>query len=243
MADGESGWVLGDHRILMDTADGGAHWGPGLLTVDQAKAQRLLLSRPICASGPAGAKVQLTLQAFPAGFESRVTGASEYPASARTTTLGTHVSHSGADETVDLRIPSTATPGYAYVIDVAHTSGPLSLQTVYQVCRFKPSATRVRAGSRVKFTGVVPISGHVGSTKGKPRTVYLFRRAKQASQPTTLDPKRQGWSYLGSCRTNGLGAFTTPSVSVRRDGWYVALYSGGGQYMASYTGVVKVGVR
>ena len=221
-----SGWALDGEGNVIDTVDD-IRWGAPTIVAEQYYAQRLWVGRPALASGPAGGAVRLTLENFPIGYKVEGAGVSDYPASARVTDLGDHTTSGAGDDPWTVRVPATATPGYFYWLEVTHADGALVLDTVYQVCAFKPSAARIRTGQKVTLRGIVPVSGHAGSTKGRPRTVYLFQRPRAAQQPTSLDPTRQGWKYVGKYRTDGLGAFRA-TVPVRKTSWFVALYEGGG---------------
>ena len=239
-----SGWVLrGSHNDLVDSIDGGAQWGPRSLTADEADSLRVFTTKPWSASGAPGMPVVIDLQSFPMGWLSAVYGYSAYPSSAPVKSFGTHQSLGAADETSTLRVPKTATPGYCYWFGFQHQDGPLSLEVPVQVCRFKSSASRVAPGGTVTLSGIVPTKGHWGRTAGKLKTVYLFKRFNQRSQPTTGDPTKQGWRYVGKYRTNGHGAFSAKGVKIGRAAWFVVMYPGDSWYWAGYTGVVKVGLR
>jgi photosystem II stability/assembly factor-like uncharacterized protein len=238
-----SGWVAAYGGMLQDTIDAGRHWGPKTVSLAQSDSQRISITKPSWPSGPAGATVTVGLNNFPAGWNSIISGYSDFPATAPVTDLGSYPSAGALNETATVTVPKAATPGYAYYIDFRHESGPLDLAAFYQVCRFKPSATRVRKGAAVTLSGVVPTKGHWGSKAGKKKPVYLFKRSRAAAQPSTLNPSKQGWSFVGKYTANGLGKFTIRGVKVKRATWYVVLYPGDDWYWPGYTGVVKVGIR
>jgi hypothetical protein len=210
---------------------------------DETAAYRTQIAAPLWASGAPGTSVKLRLQGYPNGWVNRLQGRDAYPFNSPTDSFGTFTSTGAVSDYTWITIPATATPGYAYNVTAQHDTGPLGLTATFQVCTIKPTALSIAAGQSLRLKGVVPISGHEGTTAGKPTTVIVFARTGAAGQPTKWDPTGQGWRRVTSDATNGFGAFATVALHPRRTTWYVVRYPGDSRYFRGYTAVVKVRVR
>jgi hypothetical protein len=150
---------------------------------------------------------------------------------------------SSAGDMAIVVIPAKTKPGYAYKVTAPHHTGPLGLTCWFQVCTLKPTALRIVKGRAVRLKGVVPISGHEGSTAGRATTVTMFARTRSAGQPSKWNPTSQGWRKVATAKTNRLGAYATKALRPGRTTWYVAQYPGDSRHFRAYTSVVKVRVR
>lgn len=220
----------------------------GYVTVYEQDAQRLWVSSPYWHSGKPGATVKVALDNFPSGWINSVTGYTDDPKETASKSFGNHTSTSPATQYRSYKIPATAKPGYTYYLGFQHVDGagdeyPLYLESEYQVCTMKPSKTSVKKGARIRVTGVVPVEGHWGARKGKAKTVTLYAHKGTAKVPTKWDPKGQGWVKVGSVRTNGLGAFTTPYFKPLKTLTLVVRYPGDNWYYRAYTSTAKVTVK
>ena len=61
--------------------------------------------------------------------------------------------------------------------------------------------------------------------------------------PTKWDPASKGWFKLGTVRTNGLGAYTTPYFKPPSTHTLVVRYPGDDWYYGAYTSAQKITVR
>jgi hypothetical protein len=217
----------------------------GAITGYEASAQRITVSSPYWASGAPGSTIKVACGNFPAGWANGVTGQSEYPSSAPVKDFGTKASGGGATESVTLKVPTSATPGYWYNIDMGHLNGlqALDLHTPFQVCTMRPSRTSIRRGTKIRVTGVVPIYGHWGDQKGTPKTVTLFAHRGKAGVPTKWNPKRQGWVAVGSVKTNAYGKYVTPYFKPLKTLTLVVRYPGDDWWWDAYTSAKKITVR
>jgi hypothetical protein len=121
----------------------------------------------------------------------------------------------------------------------------IDLLVHFQVCTLNASRTSVHSGGAVRLSGVVPVSGHVGTQPGAPVTVTIFRRTTAASSaPTVWDATTRGWHKWRSYATTGLGAFHTDYLRPTRTTWYVARYTATehSPYSRAYTSVRRVTV-
>lgn len=219
-----------------------------VITVYEQDAQRLWMSSPSWRSGKPGATVKVAFNNFPGGWINSVTGYTDDPKETASKSFGKHASKGAATHLRSYRIPPTATPGYTYYLGFQHVDGagdeyPLYLESGYQVCTMKPSKTSVKKGARIRVTGVVPVEGHWGARKGKAKTVTLYAHKGTAKVPTKWEPKGQGWVKVGSVRTNGLGAFTTPYFKPLKTLTLVVRYPGDNWYYRAYTSTAKVTVK
>jgi photosystem II stability/assembly factor-like uncharacterized protein len=244
-SDGLHGWAMGVGAIdfMLATSDGGLTWARQLnLSANQADAQRIMIKTPYWASGKPGTSVKMLLQQFRKGFVSAFSGYSEYPAGAPTRSLGSYTSKGNRNEYKTLTVPSTAKPGYWYLLGVKHSDGVLYLETPFQVCTLKASKTAIPRGGSVKLSCVVPTQGHWGSTAGKRKPIAVYQRTTEAGQPTVWDPTKKGWKLVGVFRADGFGKFTTKALKPTRTTWYVVQYAGDDWYWGAFTSVVKVKV-
>jgi hypothetical protein len=219
----------------------------GSLGMTQTTAQRLLVLKPYWLSGKPGVTVTVGLQQWqqyqsPARFY----GFSEYPASAPVKVYSQTKIADSFDKTyaVNLAVPASATPGYAYQLHALSEGSMLDLRHYYQVCTLKSSATTVKAGRAVKLSGIIPTQGHVGSTRGQAKQVTVYRSTKAVSgPPTTWDAARKGWAKVATLRADGFGKYASGNVRVTKTTWFVVRYPGDKWYHDAYTSVVKVAVR
>jgi hypothetical protein len=218
------------------------------LNVNEADAQRVWLASPYWYSGRPGATVKMQLENFPAGWINRVTGYTDDPDRTASQTYGTWTSPGPAASSINIRVPATAKPGYGYWIGLQHVDAsdndyPLNLEEMYQVSTLKASKTSVRRGTRIRVTGVVPTQDHWGSEQGLKKVVTLYAHRGKAPVPTKWNPKGQGWVKVYSVRTNGLGAYTTPSFKPLKTLTLVVRYPGDDWYYDAYTSTQKITVR
>jgi hypothetical protein len=225
-------WAGGSSGQVIDTV-GGATWSLTTITADQASAPRITVRSPFGASGKPGSSVKLTLSQLPSGYESRLTGRRDYPASSAST-LRDYTSRGGASETLALTVPRNATPGYFYWFGLHNRNGLLSLEVPFQVATLKASRGSVSAGAAMRFTGVVPTQGHVGSKAGKKKRVFLWMSAKS---PT------KGFKRVALTTCKGNGAYAFENVRPKRTAWWIVVYTGDGWYWEDATSPVRVTVR
>jgi len=217
-------------------------------TVYQAQAQRLWMDG--WGSGKPGTRTWLGLNNYPSGWVNSVGGVADWPSSASPKDFGSFTTTgNAADDWKRITIPSGAAPGYAYYVWADHDDGPLSLTTWFQVCTLKPSRATVGKSTAVGLSGVVPIKGHEGSTRGTPKWVHLYkttssRLAAKGQPPVNGGGARAaGWTRIGRVRTDGLGKYRKGSISPGRTTWYVAWYPRDSWYWGAWTSVAKVTVR
>jgi hypothetical protein len=216
------------------------------ISVDEAEAQRVWMQTPLWYSGKPGATVGMRLENFPAGWINRVTGYTDDPAGTAARTFGTWTSPGSATSSLKVTVPSAAKPGYGYWIGFQHVDAsdseyPLYVEEMYQVCTLKASRTSVKAGTKIRVTGVIPTQGHWGSQAGLKKTVTLYAHKGTASVPSTWSPK--GWTKVGSVKANGLGAYTTPYFKPLKTLTLVVRYPGDDWYYDAYTSTQRVTVR
>lgn len=210
-------------------------------------AFRSWIARPFWASGKPGGTVELHYSGWPAGTVARFLGVPTYPSTATPTTFGGKqlVSAGRGEAVTKVTVPSSATPGYTYIVEMYRPEDPvwIDLAVFFQVSTLNASRTSVRSGGAVKLSGVVPVSGHVGTTPGAPVTVTVYRRTTAPSgQPPVWDATTRGWTKVGSYTSTGYGAFHTGYLYPRRTTWYVARYTARPPYFKAYTSVRKVSV-
>jgi hypothetical protein len=219
------------------------------ISVDEAAAQRVWMKSPSWYSGKPGTTVQLMLENFPAGWINRVTGYSDDPDAAAAKVLGTWTSRGTTAASLNVKVPATAKPGYGYWTGFQHVDStaadakeyPLYLEEIYQVCTLKASKTSVKAGTKIRVTGIIPTQGHWGSQAGIQKTVTLFAHKGKAPVPTSWNPK--GWTKVGSVKANGFGAYKTPYFKPLRTLTLVVRYPGDDWYYDAYTSTQKISVR
>ena len=213
----------------------------------EGSAFRMWIAKPYWWSGKPGSSLELHYSNWPAGTTARFLGVPGYPVGATATTFGgKHLTSAGIKEALTrVTVPSTARPGYAYTVEMYRPEDPvwIDLSVRFQVCTLNASRTSVRSGGAVRLSGVVPVSGHVGTQPGAPVTVTVYRRTTAASSPPTAwDATTRGWRKVGSYATTGLGAFHTSYRHPTRTTWYVARYTARPPYLKAYTSVRKVTV-
>ena len=217
---------------------------PTIGPYNEADACRARITSPIWASGAPGTRVRLLLEGYQVGWVNKLIGQPGYPFGAPTSALGTATaSGSAAGDAALITVPAATRPGYAYKITAQHSTGPLGLTTLFQVCTLRPTATAINKGRSVKLKGIVPISGHEGTTAGRPTKVTIFARTSAGAQPAKWDPTGQGWRKVATDTTDGFGAYATKALLPARTTWYVARYPGDSRYRGAFTSVVKVKVR
>ena len=140
-------------------------------------------------------------------------------------------------------MPAKAVPGYGYRVWVDHTQGPLQLSTWFQICTLNATKTTINKGTAIRFSGIVPVQGHRGSTAGTRTTVYMFAHKGTAAQPTVMDPRKQGWQYVRSFRTDAYGKYRTPLLKPLLTQSVVMQYFGDDWYYGGYTSPRKITVR
>ena len=213
----------------------------------EGTAFRMWIAKPYWWSGKPGSSLELHYSNWPAGTTARFLGVPGYPLNATATTFGgKHLTSAGTKTAMTrVTVPSTVKPGYAYTVEMYRPEDPvwIDLSVRFQVCTLNASRTSVRSGGAVRLSGVVPVSGHVGTQPGAPVTVTVYRRTTAASSaPTAWDATTRGWRKVRSYATTGLGAFHTGYLHPRRTTWYVARYTARAPYLRAYTSVRKVTV-
>jgi hypothetical protein len=218
-------------------------------TADESNAQRVWtggnsdqFDTP-WASGKPGSKLKLWLQGFPTTWTNQIIGWSSAPSGAGYHEFGDYPSQGATKHARTLTVPKAAVPGYAYHLSVTHTNGPLSLSTWFQICTLKASKTSVRKGASIRFSGVIPVQDHVGTTAGTRTKVYIWVHKGTAAQPAKLDPRSQGWRQLGYVKSDGYGKFKTPALKAKSTVTVVAEYLGDDWYYPAFTSPVKIRVR
>jgi hypothetical protein len=216
------------------------------ISVDEAAAQRVWMQSPSWYSGKPGATVKMKLENFPTGWINRVTGYTDDPNETTSRTFGTWTSPGTTATTLGVKVPSTAKPGYGYWIGFQHVDAsdneyPLYVEEIYQVCTLKASRTSVKAGTKIRVTGVIPTQGHWGSQAGLKKTVTLYAHKGTATVPASWNPK--GWTRVGSVKASGLGAYTTPYFKPLKTLTLVVRYPGDAWYYDAYTSTQRITVR
>ena len=218
-------------------------------TFDEASAYRSFLTRPYWASGKPWTALRLALENFPAGTKVDFTGYSEKPDSVSTTIGTSHTSTGPQKQTVSLTVPAKAAPGYDFNVsaDVWPARYDVwipSLLEPFHVCTLKATKRSISRGTAVKLRGVVPVKGHMGSTPGTPKYVWIYKRTTAASAPPRVwDATKKGWKLVARVRTDRYGRYHSAWLRPARTTRYVARYAGDEQYWKAYTSVLKVRVR
>ena len=250
--DGMAAYFFGDEGAEIGDVNGqtvsAGQTLPQSVTVYESSAQRVwtggsVWSRQPWGSGKPGSRLKLWLTNFPDTWTNHISGYSENPGRSAPKDFGDVRSSGRSLHSRTLALPSKAVPGYGYRLWLEHTDGPLQLTTWFQVCSLNASRTTVRKGTAIRFSGVVPVQGHDGATAGRATKVYLYVHKGRASQPTRLDPRRQGWQFVGAYRTNGYGKFRTPLLKPLVTLSAVMLYPGDNWYYAGYTSPRRIVVR
>ena len=215
------------------------------MVFDQDNGRGAWIDAPYWQSGKPGTKVDLVLENWPSGYEMAFYGYSQAP-SAKEKDWDFYVTSDGSyDGSIDLTIPSTATPGYDYELhtwryDTTVPESRLDLTTYFQVASLKASRSTVKHGGTVRLSGVVPTQGHVGAKAGKSKSVILYQRTTAAGQPTT---STRGWHKVVTLKANGLGRYASRLLHPKRTTWYVVRYPKDAWYWGAYTSVIKVAVK
>jgi hypothetical protein len=214
----------------------------GTIYVHEGEAQRIQIPG-YKYSGKPGATISVNRYNFPAGWRNRITGYSD-PSGKPSANYGVKTSGGGARESVNVKIPGTAKPGYSYWIGFQHVLGdgtiqPLYVETFYQVCTMKPSKTSIGKSTKIRVTGIVPTEGHWGSQLGKRKKVVAIWH-KGSAQPTK---SMKGWYQLASTRCKGNGAYTSPYFKVPATGTLAVYYYEDEWYWGGYTSTARITVR
>ena len=227
-------WIADSGETIAHTSDGGQTWNPPRFRADEADAQRFSVLSGFGASGNPGSRIWRHFDQFPAGYVAQLTGYSAYPATAPITSFGTWTS-SGTEAAVKAgTVPKSARPGYLYIFGLENQNGVLYLETAFQVSLLKASRASIARGGSVSLNGIVPTVGHVGSTPGKSKRVWLFKSTRSASK---------GYTYVGRFQTDRFGKFKTSPQRPTKTTWYAVRYPGDSYYWADITSPVKVTVR
>jgi hypothetical protein len=260
--------VLGTLEALSGAYQGGAayfFWDEGLefsgsytfpqgsasadtLVIDEADAQRAYCTAPYWYSGKPGSTVKLALQGFPSGWRNKVSGYSDDAEGSVFKDYGTVTSKGVATQTLSLKVPATAKPGYTYWFGLQHVDAAgddcaLYLEESFQACTMKASKSAIRKGTRIRVTGVVPTQGCWGDESGLKKKVTLYAKTGKAAAPTAWNPASKGWTKVGEVRTNGRGAYTTAWFKPRKTSTLIVRYPGDGWYYGAYTSPQTVTVK
>jgi hypothetical protein len=202
------------------------------------------------ASGAPGANAVVALANWPAGQSVKLHGQSAY--SKTTADFGSWTS-TGALGIKTVKIPATATPGYAYIIDgarkyVAPDWSDFDVYDYYQVATLKPSSSVIRRGSYITMSGIVPVKGHSPTTVGTKKLVYIYARTTAVSkQPASWNGAAShaisGWTLVASMYTDGHGVYKSKLLRPLKTTYYVAYYKGDSWYWPAYTSVTHVTVK
>lgn len=213
------------------------------IVVDQATAQRLMVTTPYWASGKPGTAIKVRHENYPAGWTLDYYGYADSPTGKPFKSYGSLATTGASPFSKGVTIPTTAPAGYCYVVNATHREGPLSLDTPFQVCTLKSTKTAVRKGDSIKLGGVIPTEGRWGSNAGKSKYVTIYKRTKSVSAaPTAWDATKKGWTKVAKVKANGLGKYASAYLKPTRTTWYVVRYPGDNWYWGAYTSVVKVRV-
>ncbi len=212
------------------------------IVVDQAGAQRIMVTSPYWASGKPGTVVKVRHENYPAGWTLDYSGYADSPTGKPFKSYGSLATTGASPFSKGLTIPATAPAGYWYVVNATHREGPLSLDTPFQVCTLKASKSAIRKGASIRLSGVIPTEGHWGSQPGKSKYVTIYKRTTAAGQPTVLDPTKKGWTRVARVKANGLGRYASAYLKPARTTWYVVWYPRDQWYWGAYTSVLKVRV-
>jgi hypothetical protein len=221
------------------------------LSISQADAQRVWMRG--FGSGKPGTRTQLRLDNYPAGSANDIFGEPAYPRSGQVK-LGAFTTTGGAGQWATITIPKTTVPGYKYWVSAVRTDVPsrnrteFFLVTSFQTCTLKSSRAAVARGRTVTLSGIVPVAGHRGSTRGTPKTVTIYRttssKVAAKGQPSVRGGGTvAGWTKLGSAKTDGLGRYIKRSIKVSRTTWYCVWYGSDAEYSGGWTTPAKVTAR
>lgn len=213
------------------------------LSFDESQALRTWIQSPWIPSGKAGAKVTLAINNWPAGYTATIQGHSDGPV-ATWKTLGSLTSSGTTTFFKTVTVPTSATPGYDYVLVPSRTdsSSALSLYEYYQVCSFKAAKSVIAKGSLVKLSGIIPTAKATGAKPGPRKTIWIYAATKAKPQPTTWTPAKKYWELVAKTTANGLGKFAR-SLRLQRTTWLVARYPADNWFFGGFTSVIKVKAR
>ena len=222
----------------------GSQAGAGI-SVGEANAQRLVSTSPYWGSGKPGSTFKIRRDNFPAGWVNNVTGYTDDPDGTAYKNFGDKTSSGAAQQSLSVKIPAGAKPGYSYWVGFQHTNdaATLYLETPFQVATMKATKTSIRRGTRIRLSGVVPTEGHWGDQTGIKKLLTVYAHKGTAKVPTKWTPASQGWFKLGTMRTNGKGAYTTPYFKPPSTHTLVVRYPGDDWYWGAYTSAQKITVR
>jgi hypothetical protein len=203
------------------------------------------------ASGAPGSSAVVRLTNWPALTTATLSGRSAftYKGSA---VLRKWVS-TGTNGVQTVKIPATATPGYAYVIDATRTYilpdwSDFDVSDYYQVCTLKPSSSAIRRGRTITLGGVVPAYKHTPTTTGVKKLVYLYARTVTTTKPpakwnAAAGHRISGWTLVASMYTDGHGVFKSKLLKPLKTTYYALYYKGDKWYWPAFTSIAKVTVR
>jgi hypothetical protein len=220
---------------------------PRSVAAHEEVAQRVWVESPSWASGPPNARITVALEGWPSGFKARFWAEMDDP-QRRWLDYSTEWTSTGEPAHVTLTVPGWATPGYAFLphawrSDKLWEFTALDIHDFYQVCTIKPSASTVRAGTRVTISGVIPTQGHWSAQPGLAKTVTLFAHTGNAKVPGSWDPTREGWRKVATIQADGFGRYKSPALRIDRARTFVVRYPGDDWYWDAFTGTTKVNVR
>jgi hypothetical protein len=216
------------------------------MVFDQADGRGAWVGSPWWASGKPGTKAVLVLENWPLGYEMEFYGESDAP----TTSVKNYSSEAQSDGSQygfqSLTVPTTATPGYFYELHTYRVDDPssaLDVTSYFEVATLKASHTSVTRGGAVRLSGIIPTQGHMGSIRGKSKTVTVYQRTKAAGPPTVWNAAAKGWHKVVAIKANGLGKYTSRLLHPKRTTWYIVRFPGDGWYWGAYTSVLKITVK
>ena len=88
--------------------------------------------------------------------------------------------------------------------------------TSFQTCTLEAQQGDHLQGDPIALSGIVPIKGHAGSTKGTPKYVTVYKttpRTRRRSSRFYRGGTVKGWTKVGKVRTDGLGKYRKESQS------------------------------
>jgi len=240
-------WVGGSP---IPVAAGGTGATP--IEVSQSDAQSVLVTKPYWASGKPGTTMTLRMGNWPAGWQARFYGYSEYPYSYPEKAYGATYTSNDVTAWLSLTVPKNATPGYDFQIHAYRSdteSSALDINDFFQVCTLKSSKAAVRSGGAIRLAGLVPLAGHWGSRLAPAgKRVTIFKRTTAPSRQPASWTSPQGWTKVATVSTTRAGAYHSGYLHPRRSTWYIVRYPGswnadtGQFYWKAFTSALKVRV-
>ena len=232
-------WFAASPRKITAGASGGS------IPFRLADARGAWVTAPRWASGRPGTSVTIALNHWPKGARIGFSGS---PAAPSGTVKAWSPTTASGRETITRRltIPRSAPAGYSYTVFIRHlrTGSHLEFPLTFQVASLASSRATLARGQAIRLRGTVPTQGHWGpSTPGKTKLVTVYRRTSAAGQPKHWNARSDGWTAVGTYRTDGLGRFTTGYFKPARTTWYVASYAGDAEYHPGFTSVARVRVK